>query len=311
MRRADALWGWVLLAGLAACCGRGQAQAALLMEKPFGVGSVLDPTGHEAIYFKHICAATPVKLRRCGPGEAGAVIARYHGIAGYDWVAIPLVGYLYAVDDAAKVPERAGKAAVLELRQSYHDAHLMSLGSDLPMGGAIHRGWGQLVGAAYERGIYAFQFATSEEQDDALMERLNAAPNRSHFNLEYRNCADFAAEILNFYFPGVFRRRVLPDAGITTPRQNAWELERYARRHAELGLKVLEIPVVPGWRRKGRTNQGVAGSLVGAGYVVPLAVLSPYAGAAVVVDWLVFGRYPLRLKGAEVVGPGQMGAWAR
>ena len=75
------------------------AQAALLMEEPYGFFGTLNPTGHNAIYFERICAETPVKLRRCRPGELGAVIARYQGIAGYDWVAIPLIPYLYSVED--------------------------------------------------------------------------------------------------------------------------------------------------------------------------------------------------------------------
>jgi hypothetical protein len=38
----------------------------------------------------------------------------------------------------------------------------------------VHGGWTQLLGAAYERRIYAFRFETTEAQDDALIEKLNA-----------------------------------------------------------------------------------------------------------------------------------------
>ena len=58
-------------------CARGNAQGALLMEEPYGIFGVLNPTGHNAIYFERICAETPVTLRRCQPGEMGVVIARY------------------------------------------------------------------------------------------------------------------------------------------------------------------------------------------------------------------------------------------
>ena len=50
------------------CCARGRAQAALLMEEPYGIFGALNPTGHIAIYFERICAETPVTLRRCEPG---------------------------------------------------------------------------------------------------------------------------------------------------------------------------------------------------------------------------------------------------
>src|SRR5580698_9241853 len=43
----------------------GHAQSALLMEEPYGFFGAVNPTGHNAIYFERICAATPVKLRRC------------------------------------------------------------------------------------------------------------------------------------------------------------------------------------------------------------------------------------------------------
>jgi hypothetical protein len=80
-----------------------RAQAALLMEEPYGFFGSVNPTGHNAIYFERICAETPVKLRRCEAGELGAVIARYKGIDGYDWVAIPLVPYLYSVEGRTPV----------------------------------------------------------------------------------------------------------------------------------------------------------------------------------------------------------------
>src|ERR1039458_7197929 len=209
----------------------GNAQAALLIEQPYGFFGVLNPTGHDAIYFERICAETPVKLRRCAPGEMGAVLSRYQGISGYDWVAIPLLPYLYSVESVSSVPARVDPHTVSQLRDRYHEAHLLDLGEDLSAGSLIRGGWTQLVGAAYERRIYAFRFETTEAQDDALIARLNAVPNRSHFELLYDNCADFARKLLNSYFPGAFRRSVFPDVGMTTPKQIAYNLARYAHKH--------------------------------------------------------------------------------
>ncbi|HEX4320169.1 MAG TPA: hypothetical protein VHZ52_04655, partial [Acidobacteriaceae bacterium] len=76
-------------------------QAALLMEQPYGVFGTLNPTGHAAVYLEHVCADTPVRVRLCNLGETGIVISRYKGLAGYDWIAIPLIPYLYSVDNAA------------------------------------------------------------------------------------------------------------------------------------------------------------------------------------------------------------------
>src|ERR1700722_6722135 len=83
---------------------RAHADAALLMEEPYGEFGAFNPTGHAAVYLNHICAESPAQLRLCRPDERGVVISRYHKIGGYDWIAIPLIPYLYAVDDVDQVP---------------------------------------------------------------------------------------------------------------------------------------------------------------------------------------------------------------
>jgi hypothetical protein len=287
-------------------CRDSCAQAALLMDEPFGFFGFLNPTGHDALYFQRICAETPVKLRRCAPGETGAVITRYQGIANYDWIAMPLLPYLYAVETASEVPSRADRDAVIALRDKYHEARLLSLGKDVPRGGNVKRGWSQFVGVAYDRRIYAFRFPTTEEQDDALIARMNAGENRTRFNLLTRNCADFNSGILNFYFPRTFHRTVLPDGGITTPRQVTYQLLRYARKHPDTHVDAFDIPQVPGNRHRSRGNKSIAQSLITSGYVVPFYFISPYLAGAVVVDYLVWGRYPLGLKHPPVLTPGNM-----
>lgn len=289
--------GLFLMAGL--YC---QAQAALLMEEPYGFFGALNPTGHTAIYFERICAATPVTLRRCGPGEMGAVIARYQGMAGYDWIAIPLIPYLYSVEDASEVPPRVNRYIVQRFRERYHETHLMLLGDEHP-GGLMHGGWTELVGVAYERRIYAFRFNTTEAQDDAFIERMNSADNRSHFHLLFNNCADFARVVLNEYFPRTFRRSVFPDAGMTTPKQITYKLVRYARKHPETDLSVFEISQVPGYRRSSRSNKSISESLITTAYAVPLAIVNPYLAGGLFVDYMVRGRYHLIPKHPEVVDP--------
>ncbi len=303
LRRRAILILLLVLAPVLPVCPRCSAQAALLMEKADGISAFLDPTGHEAVYFARICAATPTKLRRCAPGELGSVITRYQGIAGYDWLAVPLIPYLYSVENPSAVPHRVTHATVRRLRQQYHDAHLLSLGNRVPEGGRLQRGWNQLVGASYQRGTYAFWFRTTKAQDDAFIARMNASANRSHFNILFRNCADFAAAVLDFYFPHVFRRHLAPDAGIVTPRQVAYELVHYARQRPELHLKVFQIPQIPGYRRPSRINQSAAASLIMSGYIVPIALLNLYAAGVIAADGLAWGRYPLPLKDACLLGP--------
>src|ERR1700739_4622305 len=114
---------------------RCHAQAALLMEEPYGFFGTVNPTGHTAVYFANICAETPTRLRRCEPGEMGSVIACYSGLNDYDWIAIPLIPYLYSVEDISQVPEHVDRATVNRLRDKYHEAHLLDLGDHVSKGG--------------------------------------------------------------------------------------------------------------------------------------------------------------------------------
>ena len=282
------------------------SQAALLMEEPYGLFGTLNPTGHTAIYFARICAETPVKLRPCQPGELGSVIARYQGIAGYDWVAMPLIPYLYSVENAADAPSHVNREMVLRLRKSYHDEHMTDLGSDVFEGNFVRGGWNQLVGVAYERRIFAFRFTTDEDQDLALMEELNDSRNRSEFDLLYNNCADFARRIMNQYFPHTFKRNIFPDLGMTTPRQLTFKLVHYAKKHPETELTIFEIPQVPGYRRASHANQSVAASLIMTGYAIPIAMVNPYLAGGIFIDYLIRGRYPRAYRHPAQLEPAEM-----
>jgi hypothetical protein len=294
------------IALLLVACPLCRSQAALLMEQPYGLFGQLNPTGHNAVYLARLCAETPVELRPCRAGEYGAVIARYEGIDGYDWIAIPLIPYLYSVNEISEVPERVDRATVERLRDNYRETGLTSLGNNVSDGNFAHGGWTELVGSAYERRIYAFWFQTTPAQDDALMEKLNAAPNQTKFSLLFSNCADYARVILNNYFPGKFRRSIFPDAGMTTPKQIASKLVRYGRKHPEAHLRVIEIPQVPGYRRSSHSNKDVAESLVTTVYAIPLVLLNPWLTGGIAVDYVVRGRYHIIPKHPQVLGPDKL-----
>jgi hypothetical protein len=283
-------------------CPSAHAQAALFLEDSDSLSEVLDPLGHESVYFARICAASLTQLRRCETGELGVVISRYHGIAGFDWLATPLIPFLYSVDSPSSVPAHIDRETVQSLRVKYHDSHFMSLGS-VPEGGQFKRGWNQLVGAAYERRIYAFRFETTPQQDDAFIAKMNAGANRSRFSILFRNCANFAGTVLDFYFPGTFHRQIVPDGGLVTPRQIACQLVHYARKHTELQLTVFEIPLIPGMHHSSRVGKSAVETFIITGYVVPVVIVSPYAAGVIVADFLIWGRYPIPLRGTQVLTP--------
>ena len=211
-----------VLAVLALFAFRSHAQAALLMEEPYGFFGLVNPTGHNAIYFERICAETPVKLRRCQPGEMGAVIARYQGIDGYDWVAIPLVPYLYSVENPSDVPARVTAKSSHRLRNRYREAHLLSLGDrSCPRAALTHGGWTQLLGVSYERRIYAFRFRDHR----AAGRRVHCADERRPESFALSSalqqlrgfCAGHSQYLLSRHLPAQHLSR----RGMTTPKQIA------------------------------------------------------------------------------------------
>jgi hypothetical protein len=296
----------MVLALLVFCPARGHARGVLLMEEPYGFFGALFPVGHSAIYLDQVCAETPLVLRRCRAGELGTVVTRNSGIAGYDWVAIPLVPYLYSVENPSEIPAHADSKAVWRIRNRYHESHLLSLGDNLIAGNFIRGGWALLVGVSYERRIYAFSFETTPEQDDALITRMNAGENRSHFNYLFNNCSDFDRSVLNIYFPHTFRRSLFTDAAITTPKTISHKLVQYARKHPEMRLTIFEIPQIPGYRRQSHPNKGVAEGLLTTGYTLPIALANPYIAGGIVVEYIVRGRFHLIPRHPQIIGPGDL-----
>src|SRR5580704_19299602 len=153
----------ILLIGLCLGTSAARADMALLLEEPFGQFGGMTPTGHAAIYFSRVCAASPVTLRRCNRGELGAVISRYHRVGGYDWIAIPVLPYLYAVDRPEEVPSSVTAAEVAALRDHYRRMNLEAVAPDAADGRTPNGDWIQLVGATYDRTIYAFGIETTEQ----------------------------------------------------------------------------------------------------------------------------------------------------
>lgn len=270
------------------------ASVALLMEEPFGNFGAFNPTGHAAVYLNHICAVSPTRLRPCEPGELGVVLSRYHKIHHEDWLAIPLVPYLYAVESAQDVPAIVDKATVEELRTAYWRAHLTELAPAKPDGSPPDGEWDQLVGSSFDRKIHGFEADTTPDQDLSLMNYFNDRRNVGHFNLFFHNCADFSKVVLQTYFPHAIHRNYLADFGLTTPKQLAKSMVRYGRQNPEIHLTAFTILQVPGTLPRSHPVEGIAESLVRSKkYIIPLAVLVPEFAGGVTVGYLVRGRLAL------------------
>jgi hypothetical protein len=296
----------ILFSFLAGIVGvQAHGDAALLLEEPYGMFGAMNPTGHAAVYLNDVCEVSPTRLRLCRPGETGVVISRYHRIDGYDWLAIPLIPYLYAVDDPAEIPAHASRGLEMRLRNRYREQHLEALvpdeaGQEIPGGD-----WIQLVGASYDRRIWGFEVRTTRAQDEAFIRRFNRRKNISHFNLFFRNCANFSQKVVNFYYPHAIRRNWIADLGLMTPKQAAKSLVHYSRRHPKTRLRTFVIPQVPGTIRRSRPVDGVVQSLVASKkYVLPLVVWNPYVAGGLVMAYLGDGRFHPNPE-AAVYRPGQ------
>lgn len=267
-------------------------KVALLLEEPYGQFGSMNPTGHAAIYLTDVCAETPVRLRRCYPGETGVVLSRYHQVDGYDWIAMPLLPYLYAVNDAVEIPEKADPAQAMRLRDEYRRTYLTDYVPDDPQREIPGGDWTQLLGESYLRKIYGFSLETRPEQDDALIAAFNDRENRSHFNLLFNNCANFAETILNFYFPHSIHRNFISDVGLMTPKQAAHSLQKYGKRHSDLEFSTFVILQVPGTIHRSTPVHGVIESLIETKkYVLPLALLHPVVAGSLVAVYFGDGRY--------------------
>jgi len=268
------------------------AGATLFLEEPYSYDGALAGTGHAAVYLSNVCAESPVILRRCGVGESGVVLSRYDGIGGYDWIAIPLIPYLYAVDRPEAIPLFADAKLVAFLRDQYRREYLETLAPDRIEGGTPEGNWYEMIGSSYDRTIYGFEIETSPEQDALLISKFNRQPNRERYNFVKRNCADFVREVIDFYYPHALHRSLVGDLGVTTPKQIAKMMVKYSRHHPELESSDFLVPQVPGAVRRSKPVHGVLESVMAAKkYMVPLVVLNPYIGGGLLAEYFGHRRF--------------------
>lgn len=273
-----------LLLALGSSCAWGQA--ALLLGEPYSYDGTFAGTGHSAVYLARVCAETPFQLRRCEQGEKGVVISRYHGVAGHDWIAVPLIPFLYAVRSPEDIPLYVNPKVVSFLREQYLNS--------LPLPPESHPGAEpryELAGSAYDRTLYGFRIATRPDQDDALIRVLNAGPNKEAYTLLKRNCADFSKQIINFYYPHAVHRSIIADLGVTTPKQTAKSLVHYSKHHHETQLTTFIIPQVPGLKPSKPVHGVLESVFFQKKYVTPVLMFHPFVVGAVEGAYLAGWRF--------------------
>ena len=286
---------WLIMAMLTAALTYAapvRAEVTVLLEEPYSLDGELAGTGHTAIYLSSVCASSPTSLRRCEPGESGVVLSRYHHIGGYDWLAIPLLPYLYAVERPEDIPLIADTRIQAAMRDAYRRKYLEDIVPDGPEGETPSGDWYELVGSAFDRTLYGFQFATSPEQDDAFIAAYNSRPNRQAYKLVTSNCADFVRDVINFYYPKAATRSVFADLDVATPKHVAKSVVKYAHTHPDVGFEAFVIPQIPGGIKRSTPIHGVVDSVFKAKkYEIPLLVFHPFVGGGLAVAYVVSGRF--------------------
>src|SRR5277367_1054621 len=269
-----------------------RAEVTVLLEEPYSLDGELAGTGHTAIYLSSVCAASPTVLRRCEPGETGAVLSRYHHIAGYDWLAIPLLPYLYAVERPQDIPLIADLKIESAMRDAYRKKYLEEVIPDGPGGQTPPGDWYELVGSAFDRTLYGFQLPTTEAADDAFIAAYNSRRNRQAYKLVTSNCADFVRDAVNFYYPKATTRSLFADLDVATPKHVAKSMVSYAHHHPEMPFSAFVIPQIPGSIKRSTPIHGVVDSVFKAKkYEIPLLVFHPIVGGGFAVAYVVSGRF--------------------
>jgi hypothetical protein len=268
------------------------ADATLFVQEPYGLFGAINPTRHASVYRSRVCAETPVVLRRCDPGEFGIVISRYRKVSGHDWIAIPLIPYLYAVEDLTSIPAEANADAVSYLRDEYRRKHLLDVVPDRP-GGQLPDG---IMDRISRRCLQSQNLRLSDRDHGSAGSvsdlRTQLAEEQKPLDLFFNNCADFSRGILNLYYAGAIRRNYIADAGITTPQQIAKSLISYAKNHPGFPLSAFFLPQIPGSRHLSHKVDGVSASLVKSKkYILPLAAFHPWVACSIVAIYLANGRF--------------------
>lgn len=276
----------------------------MLIGEPFGNFGTMMPVGHTAVYLDRVCADGPLKLRMCHPGEPqGVVVARYHQIGALDWLASPVMEFLYATDKPEEVLKYATIDNSWELRQVYRRKYLLDIVPDGTEYDKATDEWWESAGTAYTRRLWGYQLDSTVEQDQRFVEIMNQRPNRHAYKLSNNNCADFAAQMVNLYYPGSVRRDKVADYGWMTPKEVARCVQAYGEGHPELHFRVLEIPQVPGSLRRSRPVRGAAeAGLKTKRYLLTLLVIQPEVP---LVSWIMYldrGRWQIG-RNAEPVEP--------
>lgn len=284
-----------ILVLLMALCGAMHADVGLMLNEALRIGaSKWTGAGHSAVYLSGVCMDSPVRLRMCAPGENGVVLTNYRTFEedrSYEWNAVPLNIYLYGVEDDSDRPVYATPTVRWMLQERYRQKYLggLCVGDCATNPNAL---WRETVAATFLRDIYMFQAKTTAAQDRALVEKFNTDGNVGHYNGFTYNCADFARDVVNTYFPGAAKSDHINDFWMTSPKAISRSFAHYGVKHPELNFHVVRFSQIPGEFATSKDNRKGTEELFRANrWRLPLAVSVPYELVMFATSYMITGRF--------------------
>ncbi len=226
------------------------ADIAFLLHEAQGVSGEMTGAGHIAIYISNVCADSPLAIRKCRHDEQkGVVMATYPNFGtdkNYEWLAMPLMPYLYGVDSEQAVPLYANGEIRTLLDETNRAKYLSKIIPAMSDGTLAPGRWSMSVGQGFNRDLYAFTVKTTAEQDARFIEKYSTTGENNDFNVMFKNCADFVGKIMNFYFPNSSSRDFINDFGMTTPKGLARSFKKYTNKRPAMLFHVTKYPQIDG-----------------------------------------------------------------
>ncbi len=281
---------------LVAFCTKVNADVGLVLNDSLDTSIArITESGHSAVYLSRICPESPVKLRLCRPDEQGSVISTYINLGEdqpFAWNIVPLSVYLYGVADSRNRPLFGTSNIKRVLEERYRDTLLDPYCQEQSCRTSDKAEWREMVGAALSRNIYIFIADTSVQQDLDLIAKMNALPNENHFNGVTRNCADFARDLINTYFPHATRANYINDFGMASPKGIARSFTYYSLKHDESNFRVLHIAQLPGdLKQSSEARMGTEQMTHSKKWLVPMLIVAAHELPVVAASYELTGRF--------------------
>jgi hypothetical protein len=278
------------------CSSRARADVGIVLNESLDTSVArITGSGHSAVYLSRICPASPVKLRLCGPQEQGSVMSNYTTLGEdepFEWNIAPLSVFVYGVADPRNRPLFTSWKVKGVLEENYRDGVLRDYCAGRSCQTSHTAEWREMVSASSERTLYVLVVSTTLEQDRALIEKFNNAPNVNHFNGFRRNCADFTKDVINAYFPHAAHRNAMNDFGMTSPKGVARSFAHYAHGQPKLEYHVMHFAQIPGTtKRSTECREGTEQLYRSKKLLVPMAFFAWHELPIAVGSYTLTGRF--------------------